>query len=108
MINTNNDILKETNEIIFLMKRQFSLLIKESKGTSIIFGKLRNNLEKIYLRPNNVIDTSLYSQEKIEDALSNIGFQFRQELEGKYHFFNDETNTSIYLNPVNKKLSMTP
>lgn len=104
----NRNILDETSEILQIMGKYFRSNISESKGTVIIFNKLKNSLEQIYLRPNNIIDTSFYSQAKIEDALENNGFQFRQELEGKYHFFNDETNTSVYLNPVNKKLSMTP
>jgi hypothetical protein len=50
----------------------------------------------------------LYPQQKIETALNELGFEFRQEMEGKLHFFNDETNISVYLNPVNRKITMTP
>lgn len=102
------DIIKETEEIVEMMGNHFHSFIKESKGTSVFFRNIRKYLKKIYLRPNNVIDTSLYSQSKIEKALNDMGFQFRQELEEKLHFFNDQTNTSVYLNPVNRKLTMTP
>lgn len=103
-----NGIIKETEELMSMMERGFKEIFGESRGTSIFFSKLRKNLKKSYLRPNNVIDTSFYSQQKIESALTDMGFEFRQDLEGKLHFFNDETNTSVYLNPVNRKLTMTP
>lgn len=103
-----NDIIKETEEMIKMMERGFQEIFGESRGTSLFFSTLRKKLKKIYLRPNNVIDTSFYSQQKIETALTELGFEFRQEMESKLHFFNDETNVSVYLNPLNRKLTMTP
>jgi predicted transcriptional regulator len=101
-------LIQETEELMGMMKRGFQEIFGESRGTSIFFSKLRKQLKKIYLRPNNVIDTSLYSQSKIEAALSEMGFEFRQEIEDKLHFFNNETNVSVYLNPTNRKITMTP
>ena len=101
-------LLRETEELMKMMDRGFQEIFGESRGTSIFFSQLRKKLKKIYFRPNNVIDTSFYSQQKIETALNEMGFQFRQEMEDKLHFFNDETNVSVYLNPVNRKITMTP
>lgn len=103
-----NDIIKETEEMIRMMKDGFQEIFGESRGTSMFFSKFRKKLKKTYLRPNNVIDAGFYSQQKIETALNELGFEFRKEVEDKLHFFNDETNISVYLNPVNKKLTMTP
>jgi hypothetical protein len=102
------DILKETEEMMQMMERGFQEIFGESRGTSMFFSKFRKKLKKTYLRPNNVIDAGFYSQQKIENALNEMGFYFRQELEDKLHFFNEETNVSVYLNPVNKKITMTP
>ena len=46
--------------------------------------------------------------EKIENALEQLGYEFRKDAEGKLHYFNKETSVSLYLNPSNKKISLTP
>jgi len=70
---SNQNILEETEQLIKIMKKHFRFSMSESKGTAIVFNKLKGNLDKIYLRPNNIIDTSLYSEDKIERALNDIG-----------------------------------
>lgn len=103
-----NDIIKETEELMEMIKTNFQLTLAESRGASIFFRRLRRKLSKVYFRPNNVIDAGTYSTQKIENTLYSMGFEFRQELEDKLHYFNNDTNVSVYLNPTNRKLTMTP
>lgn len=107
-INLNRDIIKETDYLIGMIREEFDNRLKEGLGAQILFDSLQKILEKIYLRPNNVIDTSLYSKQKIESALNQLGFEFKKDVEDKLHYYNNETSVSVYLNPVNKKLSLMP
>ena len=107
-IDLNRNFIKETEYLIGMIREEFETKLKEGMGAQVIFDSLQKILEKIYLRPNNVIDTSLYSRKKIESALNQLGFQFKKEVDEKIHFYNDETNVSVYLNPVNKKISLMP
>lgn len=91
-----------------MIQEEFETKLKEGLGAQILFDSLQKILEKIYLRPNNVIDTSLYSKQKIESALNQLGFEFKKDVEDKLHYYNNETSVSVYLNPVNKKLSLMP
>lgn len=104
----NRDIIKETDYLIDMIKEEFNANLKEGQGAQILFDSLQKILEKIYLRPNNIIDTSLYSKNKIESALNQLGFEFKKEVEDKLHFFNPDTSVSVYLNPINKRLSLMP
>lgn len=104
----NRDIIKETDYLIGMIKEELGSDLKEGSGAQILFDSLQKILRKIYLRPNNIIDTSLYSKNKIESALNQLGFEFKKEVEDKLHFFNPDTSVSVYLNPVNKRLSLMP
>lgn len=106
--NKHRATIEETNTIIKLMKEMFSKQIDESAGVSLFFEYLQEMLPKIYLRPGSVIDASRYSFAKVDQALANIGFEFRQDIEDKFHYFNNETSISIYLNPYNRKITFTP
>ena len=107
-VNLNRDTIKETDYLIGMIKEEFETILKEGSGAQILFDSLQKILEKIYLRPNNIIDTSLYSRKKIESALNQLGFQFKKDVEDKLHFYNNETSVSVYLNPTNKKISLMP
>lgn len=102
------NIVKETEDIVKMMKEAYSTQIDESAGVSLFFDALRNELPKIYLRPSSVIDAGRYSFSKVDQSLTNIGYYFRQELEDKFHYFNSDTSISVYLNPYNKKITFTP
>lgn len=104
----NRNLIKETDYLIGMIQEEFETKLKEGLGAQILFDSLQKILEKIYLRPNNVIDTSLYSKQKIESALNQLGFEFKKDVEDKLHYYNNETSVSVYLNPVNKKLSLMP
>jgi hypothetical protein len=104
----NNDIIESTNQIIKLMREMLDTQIEESAGVSNFFENLREKLPQIYLRPNSVIDAGRYSMNKIESALADIGFEFRKEMEDKFHYFNGDTSISVYLNPTNRKITFTP
>lgn len=104
----NRNTIKETEYLIGLIREEFDTRLKEGSGAQVLFDSLQKILEKIYLRPNNVIDTSLYSKQKIESALNQLGFEFKKDVEDKLHYYNNETSVSVYLNPVNKKLSLMP
>lgn len=106
--NKHRATIQETNAVIKMMKEMYSTQIDESAGVSLFFEYLQEILPKIYLRPNSVIDASRYSFAKIDQALINIGFEFRQDIDDKFHYFNDETSISIYLNPYNRKITFTP
>jgi len=101
-------VIIETDYLIGMIKEEFNSNLKEGLGAQILFDSLKTVLRKIYLRPNNVIDTSLHSERKIESALNKIGFQFKQEIDDKLHFFNPETSVSVYLNPRNRRLYLMP
>ena len=107
-VNLNRNTIKETDYLIGMIKEEFETRLKEGSGAQIVFDSLQKILEKIYLRPNNVIDTSLYSRRKIESALTQLGFELKKEVEDKLHFYNNETSVSVYLNPTNKKISLMP
>lgn len=102
------DLIKETDYLIGMIKEELVSDLKEGSGAQILFDPLQKILRKIYLRPNNVIDTSLYSKNKIESALNRLGFEFKKEVEDKLHFFNPDTSVSVYLNPMNRRLSLMP
>lgn len=104
----NKDLIKETDYLIGMIREEFDAVVKEGAGAQILFDSLQKILDKIYLRPNNIIDTSLYSSKKIQSALNQLGFEFKKEVEDKLHFYNNETSVSVYLNPTNKKLSLMP
>lgn len=104
----NKDLIKETDYLIGMIKEEFETNLKEGSGAQILFDSLQKILSKIYLRPNNIIDTSLYRKNKIEDALNQLGFQFKKEVEDKLHFYNADTSVSVYLNPTNRRLSLMP
>lgn len=101
-------ILKETQSIIKIMREEYASPLKEGEGIDGIFSDIQEILPDVYLRPNNIIDLSRYSQRKIEDTFTEMGFEFRKEMEGKLHYFNSTTSVSVYLNPQNKKLSLVP
>ena len=105
-VNLNRNTIKETDYLIGMIKEEFETRLKEGSDAQIVFDSLQKILEKIYLRPNNVIDTSLYSRRKIESALNQLGFELKKEVEDKLHFYNNETSVSVYLNPTNKKISL--
>ena len=107
-ISLNRNLIKETDYLIGMIKEEFGSNLKEGQGAQILFDSLQKVLRKIYLRPNNIIDTSLYSKNKIESALNQLGFEFKKEVEDKLHFFNPDTNVSVYLNPMNRRLSLMP
>jgi hypothetical protein len=44
----------------------------------------------------------------IEDSFKDLGYEFRKEIDGKLHYFNTDTSVSLYLNPTNKKITLTP
>jgi hypothetical protein len=90
------------------MREMLDVQIEESAGVSNFFERFREQLPEVYLRPNSVIDASRYSMNKIESALVDIGFEFRKEMEKKFHYFNSETSISVYLNPTNRKITFTP
>lgn len=106
-IELTHRIVKETDHLLKMMRESMSYQLQEG-GIDDIFSSLQDKLSKIYLRPNNVIDAGSYSRNKIEDTLSDLGYEFRKEMEGKFHYFNKETSISLYLNPLNRKITLTP
>lgn len=103
------DLKKDTNEVLKLMSRAYKLGLFESSGAQRVFEPLSKVLEKARLRPNNIIDTSAHSMTNIIDGLNNIGYEFKKETDdGKLHYFSDDTKISLYLNPVNRKISLIP
>lgn len=101
-------ILKEIEYVSKMIREELSSTVKEGAGTSRIFQELEEKLPEIYLRPNNVIDAARYSMSKIEEVLDELGYSFRKEMDDKLHYFNEETSISIYLNPINKKITLVP
>lgn len=104
----NISLIEETNRIIRMMREMYDEQLEESAGVSTFFNEFQEQIPNVYLRPNNVIDAGSYSIDRIESALSDMGFEFRKDMGGKFHYFNDKTSVSIYLNPVNKKITFTP
>lgn len=101
-------LVKETNRIIRMMREMYDEQLEEAAGVTTFFNSFQERLSKVYLRPNNIIDAGYYSMSKIESALSDMGFEFRKDMEGKFHYFNDETSVSVYLSPNNKRITFTP
>lgn len=99
------DILKEIIRVNKIMRNEY---LEEGEGVENIFQQLQSSLPNIYLRPNNVIDLSRYSQAKIENVFDELGFEFRKSEEEKLHYFNPDTSVSIYLNAQNRKLTFVP
>lgn len=91
-----------------IMREEYTNPLKEGEGIDGLFADIQKILPDTYLRPNNIIDLSRYSQSKIESMFTEMGFEFRKEMEGKLHYFNPTTSVSIYLTPQNKKLSLVP
>lgn len=101
-------LVNETNRIIRMMREMYDEQLEEAAGVTTFFNSFQEQLPKVYLRPNNIIDAGYYSMNRIESAFSNMGFEFRKDMEGKFHYFNDETSVSVYLNPRNKRITFTP
>jgi hypothetical protein len=101
-------ILSEIDYVNNMIHEEMVHSVKEGSGATRIFQSLQEKLPKIYLRPNNIIDLGAYSMKNIEDSLEELGYEFRKESEGKLHYFNQENSISLYLNPSNKKISLTP
>ena len=99
------NILKETQSIKKIMQKEY---LDEGEGIEGIFQQFQSVLPNIYLRPNNVIDMSRYSQDKLDKVFTDLGFEFRKSEEGKLHYFNPETSISVYLNSQNRKLTLVP
>jgi hypothetical protein len=108
----NEDSIREIlNEMEYLRKmidEELESFVKEGSGANRIFQELEEKMPKIYLRPNNIIDLSKYSMTNIEDSFKDLGYEFRKEIDGKLHYFNTDTSVSLYLNPTNKKITLTP
>jgi hypothetical protein len=104
----DTNILEEIEYVSKMIRKEIAFSVKEGAGSSRIFQSLQKEIPKIYFRPNNIIDAGRYSVEKIENALEQLGYEFRKDAEGKLHYFNKETSVSLYLNPSNKKISLTP
>lgn len=101
-------IIDETEHLLKMMRENFSKNIQEVGGVEPIFTSIQAKLKNIYLRPNNIIDAGRYSQAKIDGSLFELGYEFRKEIEGKLHYFNKTTSVSLYLNPKNRKITLTP
>lgn len=101
-------ILKEIEYVSKMIREELSSTVKEGAGASRIFQELEEKLPEVYLRPNNVIDAGRYSMAKIEAILDELGYSFRKEIDDKLHYFNEETSVSIYLNPINRKITLVP
>lgn len=104
----NHTIIEETEQILKMIREDFETSLKEIGGVDSIYIQLQDKLDKVYLRPNNIIDAGRYSFSKIESALFDLGYEFRKDIEGKLHYFNDDTSVSLYLNPQNRKITLIP
>jgi len=103
------NLKKETNEVIGLMSKAYKLGLFENSGAERVFEPLSKRLDKVRLRPNNIIDAGAHSMTNVIDGLNDIGYEFKKENDdGKLHYFSEETRISLYLNPVNRKISLIP
>lgn len=103
------NLKKETNDVLRLMSKEYKLGLFENSGAQRVFEPLSNVLQKVRLRPNNIIDAGAHSMTNVIDGLNKIGYEFKKENDdGKLHYFSDETKISLYLNPVNRKISLIP
>ncbi len=105
--NSYHKIVKDTDHLLKMMRENLSKTIQEG-GVDVIFSSIQEKLKNIYLRPNNIIDAGRYSQSKIDQALYDLGYEFRKEIEDKLHYFNKTSSVSLYLNPKNRKITLTP
>lgn len=100
-------LIKETNEIIEAIRKEFSSL-KEADGFDNIFNEIRKNLKDISMLPNNTIDASKYKEQEIVQVLKQLGYEYKKPYGNKLHFFNKKTSISVYFNKSNGQITPIP
>ena len=94
--NKYNILVEEiTNRIVEkLMKK---LEVSEGSGFDNIFQDLKKELEKISILPDSIIDASYYTEKQIVDVLKGMGYEYKNVIGNKLHFFNKSTSISLYV-----------
>lgn len=104
---SNINLIKETNEIIEAIRKEFNSL-REAEGFENIFNEINSELKDISLLPNSTIEVSKYKEQEIIHALKNLGYEYKKPYGNKLHFFNKKTSISVYLDKIEGKITPIP
>lgn len=104
---TEQNLIKETNEIIEAIRKEFSSL-KEGDGFEGVFNDISKSLKDISMQPNNTIDASKYKEQEIVKVLKDLGYEYKKPYGNKLHFFNKKTSISVYLNKQSGQITPIP
>jgi hypothetical protein len=104
-----SNVLKDRKYINERMyKRKFQSPVTEGGGVNSIFEELKGILQRAVLGSNSTINVSVYKEADIINALKKIGYEFKQPINNKLHFFNQMTSVSVYLSQSNRHIYMVP
>lgn len=100
-------LIKETNEIIEAIRKEFNSL-KEADGFESVFDEISKSLKDISMLPNSTINVSKYKEQEIVKTLKDLGYEYKKPYGNKLHFFNKTTSISVYLNKQSGQITPIP